>query len=488
MLKALLPALAATAMVSCSAKPRQTDPLTDLRNPSLSVPAREQAIDRAWRMAQEGTLDRIAVREDLKTVAWSRHWALPLRQAAIARLLSDTDERGREDTRNMVRLMLPRESEPAVTTVLSAAAEKNGWKETTPALVRSLSVEWIGVADRERPEAAALRKLNPAESLEGVVYRVFRDPPDDGGPFGLVPPDKIRSDAWNVLRRLDPDGTVRWALVSEDSGGVVDDLRAAMNELKVLPDTGEELTWLTSLRSGRTPAHREWWTGAASAVGKLSGEQSVRLRIRHLEPLRWASEHRPEWTAASFDQLYAQLESRLADRKTYRRSATEPGEVKTRSERLPDWKRTLSWGDLLAILVIDEAVRQQGVPAALFSQAAMDKDDRTAEYGGLLRAEPNGTFAVVLYPPRPGTRKSDTEFVASSDMFAQGDHSIAHYHFHAQDSRNSAYAGPSRGDLQYAARFGRTCLVFTWVSTRSLNVDVFTPEGAVIDLGVVAKP
>ncbi len=475
-------------LCSCASHKPPADPLSDLRNPSLSVPARQKAITRSWEMAQAGTLDRTAVREDLKTVAWSRHWDVSLRLAALSALLSDPDDKGREDTHGMARLMLPREPEPRVTEVLANAAAKNNWKDATPALVRSLSIPWIGIPDRDRPESQAIRRLNPGASLEGVVYKVFRDPPEDGGPFGLVPADKVRTDAWNVLNRLDPDGSVRAALIAEDTGGPASDLRAAMTDLKVMPGTGEELAWLSALRTNPAPEYRDWWAKTSSVVLSLQSPRAEHLRIRHLEPIRWASEHHPQWLAASADELYNELAQRLDGRKLHRRMARDPGEPKPVSEKLADSRSILTWADLLSLLVIDDALRNPGVPEALFAQAAMDKDDKTAEYGGLLRSDSAGAFSVVLYPPRPGSRRGDNEFVASSDMFTQSDHALAHYHLHAQDTHNATYSGPSRGDLTYAARHGRTCLVLTWVSTRALNADVYTPEGAVIDLGEIAAP
>jgi hypothetical protein len=49
-------------------------------------------------------------------------------------------------------------------------------------------------------------------------------------------------------------------------------------------------------------------------------------------------------------------------------------------------------------------------------------------------------------------------------------------------------AGPSDGDILYAADSGRTCLVFTSVASDTLNVDLYTPNGAVIDLGMIVAP
>src|ERR1043165_971823 len=192
-----------------------SDPLSDIQNPKLGVQAKDKAIRQAWAMAQQGKLDGIAVREDIKTISWSRHWTVSLRLAAIEALLSDTDPAGQADTRNMVRLMLPREPEPRVIEVLSMTAADRGWQEATPALVRSLSQPQPGLADRERPEAGAIAKLNPGKPLERIGLDLFLDPPEEGGAFGLVPAERVRMDAWHLLGRLDRDGTLRRKLLAE---------------------------------------------------------------------------------------------------------------------------------------------------------------------------------------------------------------------------------------------------------------------------------
>jgi hypothetical protein len=70
-------------------------------------------------------------------------------------------------------------------------------------------------------------------------------------------------------------------------------------------------------------------------------------------------------------------------------------------------------------------------------------------------------------------------------MLRAGDAALFHYHFHAQRPDNRDYAGPSNGDLVYADRFGRACLVFTTVDEGVLNADYYQPGGARLDLGML---
>ncbi|MEX2218505.1 MAG: hypothetical protein WD749_07050 [Phycisphaerales bacterium] len=493
------------ALCGCAAQ-KVSDPLTDLRDPRLSERDRERAIRACWKQAEAGEIDRALVRDELKTMAWAGGWSPRLRLVAIRTLLGDTTPGADRDNRDFTRLKLPREPERRIVEALSSAAAERGWSETTPALVRSLSRHWPGIPERTRPEHAALRALNPGRTVEQVVYDTFLHPPEEDAPVavgGLRGVERVRVDAWDLLGRLDTEGTARAAMLLDRQApptGPVADMRAALLELRTLPVTGEELRWLVSMRDFNDPAKAAWWKQASIAVSGLDPVRGGRLGLRHLEPIRWASLHRPEWIRAPRGELLHELRSRLEGRQLVRRRASAEERWRPSPEGLRDWEARLTWADLLTILVIDEGLRDPAVVAALLAQAEMDRADTTAEYGGVLRAgdtaaESAGSAAApvppwraIVYPPRPGNRRGDREFVASADMIAQGDHSAAHYHFHAQDERNADYAGPSPGDLAYAARLGRTCLVLTSVEKDALNADLYQPDGVVLDLGTLRKP
>ena len=108
-----------------------------MRNPKLSTSRRVEAIERSWADAGTGAVDKAAVREDLKTIAWGTAFPTEMRMAALEALLGDSDHRFDDDTRGMVRLMLPREPDPQVVRELSEAAASRGccvWEEmATPA-------------------------------------------------------------------------------------------------------------------------------------------------------------------------------------------------------------------------------------------------------------------------------------------------------------------------------------------------------------------
>jgi hypothetical protein len=192
-----------------------------------------------------------------------------------------------------------------------------------------------------------------------------------------------------------------------------------------------------------------------------------------------------------------ELASRLSGRTTHQRTADTPITTRRRAETVEAYAERLVWGDYLVMLVVDEALATAGVPGQLFEQARLDMRDETTEYGGLVAARLSGrgamfadgaeTLMVTMFTPRPNQREGNEVFVASEDMVQQGDQSLVHYHFHAQKPDNKAFAGPSEGDMAYATRSGRGCLVFTLVDEGTMNVDYYQPDGAVVDLGEIRR-
>lgn len=481
-------------MSSCARQRAETDPMSQVRDSRLSTKARIAAIERRWASASQGPRERQAAREDLKTVAGPSAWPVPLRLAAFKALADDRSEEGDTDTHRLTLLMLPREQDRGMTTFLAELAGTRGWSDATPALVRSLSRSWEKVRDEDRPEAKAIRTLNPEQGLAEVVWGVFVAPPEDRSVLRPVTTERIRADAWDLLARLDPRGEQRaeWLVTApEQATGAIADLRACLRDLRCAPLTGDELRWLASLRDFNKPANRAWWDAATAAVATTDPVRTGRLQLRHIAAIHWAAAQGSPWLAADRAALLSELRGKLGSRPVYRRVRGDREGSVPSTERLAQVEATILWGDLLVALVIDRSLAGTRLARTLRAQSQMDRDDDSAEYGGLLVASPphsDPPFNVVLYPPRPGDRRGDREFVASTDMIVQSDHALAHYHFHAQKPRNTEYAGPSQADMVYAARLGRACVVFTSIRVDTLNADVYFPGGEVLDLGTIVAP
>ncbi len=500
--------------IAACQSPPPSDPVTQAANPRGSERQRIAAIERAWAEVRSGKVAAAAIRPETKDIAWSTANPASVRVAAFDALLADPDAASLEETRALVRLRLARERDPAVVAYLARVAQDRDWTDASPALVRALSQPMPGVAALDRPERRALLALHDQSDVRDIAWRVFLDP----GPEAAQTPDGVRRarlDAWTVLDQEDADASFRRERLATESLAIqganpatpdadkslrpiIDALRAASHDLRVLPGHGDELAWLLDLHASADKLDKAWWQECTSAVAALDPSLSGALHLRHIEPVRWATRHHPAWLSLDRAALLTEIASRLDRRQHHSRRARDHEGLAPRpiDDRFESWRGDLSWGDALSILVVDEALHAPGVAAALLEQAEKDRQDSTTEYGGVLiarqesptsappqSAEASPDYRAVLFVPRPGQREGDQKFIASADMLAQSHRALAHYHFHAQRPRNAEYAGPSGGDLHYATRQGRTCLVFTTVADGTLNADVYHPGGATIDLG-----
>ncbi|MBX3408543.1 MAG: hypothetical protein KF859_01485 [Phycisphaeraceae bacterium] len=425
-------------------------------------------------------------------IAWTVTEPEILRAKVVEALLTDPDEAVSGAARDMARRMLPREPSRLVTQVICRQAAAQGWSEFVPAMVRSLAREYQDIEDSERAEYAAISALSAPDSVAQAALRVFLSPPVLEATGTVDWTARFRLDAWDVLSRLDPQGRLRAEATQSADGGdqVLEAIRAAGRDLRVIPLTGEELGWLLSIRNKTLKGEGAWWAESTSAVSRVPSEVRT-LRLRHVEAVRWAAKHEPGLLVKSRAELLQALDTSLTGRRHHFRTATEgKWPRKEPSQTLSRTEPGLSWGDILSILVIDSAARQPAVVAALFSQAEADRADKTTEYGGLLRfvpADQAERAAVQLFLPRPMHRQGDDKFIASDDMIAAGDTALAHYHFHVQRVSNRSFAGPSPADLDYADRSGRSCIVLTSVGEGVLNLDYYQDGGVVVDLGEIHR-
>jgi hypothetical protein len=526
------------ALLGCASSTAGSgDPLVDVRGQGLSEESRVAAVDRAWEGVEAGTLDRSRVRDEFKKDVWLAGTGDAVRLRMVQRLIADTGQGAESDTTHFLALRLPTERAWPIIELVAKESAERGWVEMTPALVRSYARKVPDPIDEQRPERAALLKLHPGKEIEEIVYDVFigaatKHGGGAGEPRATAPgakeslpmgaasatrsgkemlEQKVQSDSWELLVRLDKDGSRRAALLANDArvtgaagqDPILVDLRAAASDLKAVPVTGPELEWVRTLRSPGNTANAAWWAAARAAIATLTPEQAAGLEIRHAEPVRWASLNRPEWMLMSRDQLRSELTSRLNTHKTYGRGADRNDVLDTPPATIPAWDPKLSWGDLLTILVLDDALAEPSVRNAILEQASADRANKQTEFGGALeaiwpggdakRASPSdgsGAFDARLYLPPVPPRvipSSDSRFVASEQMIASTPRSVAHYHFHVQNEQNGEYAGPSTGDLDYAASYARNCLVFTSIDDGVLNVDYYQRNGACIDLGEVRR-
>lgn len=484
-------AVAASLMVGCAGSgekkaKKEPNPWADVQMPGKSDEYRVKALERAW--AQ--TPDREAKTRAAQDLFWAESTGRAVR-LGILRTMAD-DPEATHDLRRMLRLSLPHERDPMVMIEGCAIALARGWTDMTTPLVRALSVAKRDVPDMDRIEARTLAQLNPGKRLVEIALDVVAHPGGEDADLPELQPLELRRRAqvaaWTLAARLDPIGEFRrgWVMKPENAKVFDGALAAALTDLGQLPETGEEATWITRLHEVRAK-DAAWWNQVASALATLPDDKRIGVGLRHLEPVRWAHAHRPEWIEASKGVLLAEVATRQSQRRIHVREIDQIQDSGRNRERASDWEDRLSWADLVAILVVDEALAREAVQSKLFQFARLDRDDTSTEYGGAIVSEGDG-FAARLYPPRPSERLGDEQFVASEDLFEQAATALAIFHFHVQKDRRNEVSGPSRGDLVFAARSGRTSIVISSIDKGIFNADVYQPDGAVIDLGELHSP
>jgi hypothetical protein len=467
------------------------DPLHAARRADLPAGQRVDAIAEVKERVASGQTDRLVARYAMKEMAWALDTPEMVRAAALESIL--WDEQDEADSRQLVREMLPTEPGRGCVAVMATAAAEHAWTEITPALVRSLSRPVPGVTDADRAEYQALAALYPGEPLPQVVLGVFMDPQTEPGPAGLRLDMRVREAAWDLVGRLVPDRAARASLMDSATGGdeegrrILNDLRTVRDALGVVPARGEEVRWALRLVEERTGRLSTWWEQAAAGTARLGPAGREGLELRHVEPVRWASIHRPEWLTTGRESLLDELQTRLAGRQIYPRTKAIEGLAYANAESLSQERDRIGWGDALSLLVIDEALADSAVTSAVFATAGVDHDDRATEHGGMLWSDADG-FHAQHFPPRGTPTPDDRRFVAPREMIDFSGAALAHFHFHVADWRNRDYAGPSPGDFDYAAKFGRACVVFTGISRDLLDADAYFPGGVVVDLGEVRAP
>ena len=467
---------------------RSDDPLLTARRADVTAGERVRAIQQAKAQVDAGEAERMVMRYAMTEMAWALDTPALVRSAALEAIL--WDEAAADDSKELVMAMLPTEPDRGPVAVMATAVADHGWTEATPALVRSLARPVAGVADEDRSEYRALAAMYPDRPLEEVAVGVFLEPRTEPGPAGLRLDMRVREAAWDVVGRLAPDGAARSALLDGASGGdeegaaILAKLRGVRDTLGVVPARGEEVRWALRLVEERDGRLAVWWGQAVEAMGQVAPGERGGLELRHVEPVRWAGQHRAAWLAADRDTLLDQLEGRLDGRQVYARTKAIRGLANANAERLATERGRLAWGDVLTLLVLDEALADAAVRSAVFAAAGVDHDDVATEHGGMLWADAEG-FHAQGFVPRGSATPDDRRFVAPREMIDYSGAALAHYHFHVADWRNRDFAGPSPGDLDYAARFGRACVVLSGLSRGVLDADVYFPNGAVVDLGEV---
>ncbi|MCE9591068.1 MAG: hypothetical protein K8S99_11145 [Planctomycetes bacterium] len=405
----------------------------------------------------------------LNQMLWDRGYGSTDRQYAVDQLIKYDEAEFKLKLAHRIVLL---QNWDTIEYILKQAVERN-WTDMTPMVVRQYARPAKDVPDAQRPERAAIEKLNPGKNVTEVVFAVFAN-------AEAKPDIAEQTAAWELLCRLTPRAELMDLLGKAPSTtAMVADLKTCAAELGTLPTNKEGVLWLSYLRD---PSRRAWWESAKSRVASLNAEQRKGLELRHLPVLLHA-----EASLLSKDRaaLLGGLRERVQGGEHYLLAPIYDGQPQDYPQRLAEVADQLCWGDLVVMTGLLDSLNDPAVRTALLDQAEHDKTDTGSEHGGALTYDDSGRLVVKEFPAR--VRTHDLKFISSPELVEAVYTGAAHYHFHAQEHRNSDHAGPGRGDLAFATRLNFNCMVFTFITKEKLNADYYQPGGVVVDLGVVTK-
>lgn len=448
-----------------------TDPVAVMQSPNESP----RRLERAMEMTDASPQDpgRLSA---LHRIIWVDGFTPDIREQALERLAADD----LENLKVTIRQRLPRIDAWLWLTRLSEIIAERNWTDLAPALISSWARPTIYEPDdSKRPEFRALVALYGEERVPDVILTTLIESND-------IAQQGLRTRCWTLLNRLGYQARLVALLKEADipeNDLMLIDLRDAARELGVVPRNREEILWVRKLRE---PEHAAFWRQARDAVAQLTPERRLELELRDLAIVVSAAVHEPELLSMTKEELFRRVDTHLESTKRHIASRSFDGWEGEFNQRLFEHRDDLTWGDLAAMLIAIRAMQVPEVRTHLFDYADRDHEDRTSEYGGIIRLDAQNRFEIREFPPQ--YRMGDIRFNAPQAMFDAGYTGIFHFHFHAQAYQNADYAGPGMGDLQYAESTRANCLVLTFVSRSKLNVDYYRHGRIIVDLGEIERP
>ena len=447
------------------------DPISVMLDRTAEYRSRRLAADQARRELYRD--DRRAAA--LQRIVWEPGYPSWQRCDAVNQLVELSATRFRTMAR---RRLTQLDDWPTIRLILDLAVA-NRWTNFTPAVVRQYARQAHAIGDDQRPERLTLSKLNPHISIEQVVYEVLIGHGHDDVSLAE------RVAAWELLNRLvSPDRVGQLLGNAPATTTLIADLQACARQLGTWPTGREGVLWLAYLRD---PTRRALWQRAVDVARQLPPSDRGSVSLRHIGMLARLGEDR---LAMSDDQLVTQMTRYMtfAEHHGDDRHAVSP-QVNPGVVAGPPFDSTLlrlGWADLTNLSLVCEGLKDPHLTESLFEQADADRLDTTTEHGGVLDLNDSGQVVAVSYPPQ--LRAHDRRFVPPPEMIEHLYAALAHYHFHAQDHDNRAYARPGSGDLKLAKRLPAMFVILTFVDQNRLNVDVHLPDGVVLDLGTIYRP
>ncbi|QDU34213.1 hypothetical protein KS4_22780 [Poriferisphaera corsica] len=470
-------ALVPIILIGCASQPHK-DPIAAMLDPSRSSSSRIRALNQIQQQQQDAPLSDPQSKRYLKSLhglVWNDSHPLPLRQRATELLIAENQYAFLESANDLITLV----DQWNMIIYLLDLAKQNRWQSFTIAAVHSWARTSTLYTDSDRPERDFIQILNPTQTPRQTLLKILTGnyhgtPPTNRPQSAMLTTKRHQIAAWLVLTRIMPQSDLYAALAAADRNSQISqDLYTAKQSLTQLPTTREGLLWINYLLHNQTPL------GSPDSFSDLAPTDPYWQSTLHIRHLPVAIRHK---RSEKINPTAKSIRKYLSKQTPYLRT-DHPHQAEESFSQQAD---QLSPADLLIIQNIIEAVQSPAVLQLLFEQADRDIKDTTTELGGVLTWNESNQFIAQPFPPE--IRAHDRKFYASNQLIKSMYTGLAHYHFHAQKHKNHQFAAPGKGDQNFADRLGTHAVVFTFISTNTLNVDYYQPNGIVIDLGTISRP
>ena len=407
----------------------------------------------------------------MRAVTYSRQ-PLDERQAVVERLLAEDPAGFWADCAALTRQI---DDWPMIR-LLSEKAQASRDARALPWLVRSWAMRSVTVSDEERPERSAIKSIT-GKPVQGLLKSIVFE-----GHAEYAPATQVA--AWSVLVRIESGDTLRRFITAASDGQsslLVSMLQQALPAVDVLPSDRVAIARLMRLSASYPD---EQWRAWAQWRERCADAGPKTLALRHLPAVQQRDPQRDAWTR---DRWLEHIQSRLANRRHATRGSGGDEEivVKQRPDRLSDHAEALGIADLVVLDQLLDAMADAGVRRAAFAEAQADLQDTTTEFGGAVLWDNQGEPRLISFVPM--IRRHDQAYIATTRCIEAVYRGLAHYHFHAQRYDNADWAGPGKGDLDFADSHHANAIVLTYLDPTTLNVDAYLPGGIVIDLGCMTR-
>jgi hypothetical protein len=188
-----------------------------------------------------------------------------------------------------------------------------------------------------------------------------------------------------------------------------------------------------------------------------------------------------ETLALDRNRLTTSISARLNPLSHTKRPPSYPGAPDDYDEDFTSQHEKLSYPDLIRIVLLLDTIAQSDTTNQLRRFVSQDTANPQSELGGLCILDEAANF--LIFRAYPSQRQGgDNQYHWSAEMHHDRALSLAVWHCHANKNL-TPQAGPGLDDLQHAASHNYPALVITALPDDRFNIDYYTPDQIVIDLG-----